>query len=178
MVAAPAPRTPPASSEATRHVMQANRSKDTTPELRVRAALRAAGLTGYRLHWKKAPGRPDICFPGRRVAIFVHGCFWHRCPHCSPSRPKTHPEFWEAKFERNRARDARDSALLVRAGWTVVVVWECRLKRGRFDRTMDQVIAVVRASGERRLPGHVVEAGSMGPWRLRRLTARRRSRHA
>lgn len=156
--------------------MQANKSKDTTPELRVRAALRAAGLTGYRLHWKKAPGRPDICFPGRRVAIFVHGCFWHRCPHCSPSRPKTHPEFWEAKFERNRARDARDSALLVSAGWTVVVVWECRLKKGRFEQTMEQVVAVVRGAGERRLPGHVVEAGSMGPWRLRRLMTHRRSR--
>ena len=55
--------------------MQANRSKNTTPELRVRAALRAAGLTGYRLQWKSAPGRPDIAFPGRKVAIFVNGCF-------------------------------------------------------------------------------------------------------
>ena len=59
-------------SEATRHVMQANKSKNTTPELTMRAALREAGLTGYRLHWKKAPGHPDICFPGRKVAIFVN----------------------------------------------------------------------------------------------------------
>lgn len=176
MVASARPGVPPASSEATRHVMQANRSKDTGPELKVRAALRAAGLGGYRLHWKKAPGKPDICFPGRRVAVFVHGCFWHRCPHCSPSRPKSHPEFWEAKFARNRARDARDSALLVEQGWTVVVVWECRLKRGRFDQTLSEVVDVVRRAGEGRLPAHVVEAGSPGAWRLRRERARRRRR--
>lgn len=167
---------PAASSEATRHVMQANRSKNTGPELKVRAALRAAGLTGYRLHWKKAPGRPDVCFPGRRVAIFVHGCFWHRCPFCAPSRPKTHPEFWEAKFARNRARDARETAELVASGWTVVVVWECRLKRGRLDATMDEVVASVRRAGEGRLPGHVVVAGSTAAWRLRRRRARARRR--
>ncbi|OUO34655.1 very short patch repair endonuclease [Olsenella sp. An290] len=158
--------------------MQANRSKDTKPELRVRAALRAAGLTGYRLHWRKAPGRPDVCFPGRRVAIFVHGCFWHRCPHCSPSRPKTHSEFWQAKFARNRARDARDSALLVEAGWTVVVIWECALKRGRAEATMAEVVSLVRRAGEERLPARVVEAGGPGAWRLRarrrRLRLRRR----
>ena len=169
---------PEASSEATRHVMQANRSKNTKPELAVRAALREAGLTGYRIHWKKAPGKPDICFPGRRVAIFVHGCFWHRCPHCSPSRPKTHSGFWAEKFERNRARDARDNALLVSDGWTVVVVWECRLKRGLFEGTMDEVVSVVRSAGEGRLPPHVVEVGSLSAWRLRELRARRRRRRA
>lgn len=167
---------PAASSEATRHVMQANRSKNTGPELKVRAALREAGLTGYRLHWKKAPGHPDICFPGRRVAIFVHGCFWHRCPHCVPSRPKTHPEFWEAKFARNRARDARDNALLVSAGWTVIVVWECRLKKGRLDATMEEVVACVRRAGEERLPARVVEVGSPPAWRLRERRQRLRHR--
>lgn len=167
---------PEASSEATRHVMQANRSKDTGPELVVRAALREAGLTGYRLHWKKAPGHPDVCFPGRRVAIFVHGCFWHRCPHCAPSRPKTHPEFWEQKFARNRARDARDCARLVSAGWTVVVVWECRLKGDRLAPTMEEVAEIVRRAGEGRLPARVVEVGSPGAWQMRerRLRLRRR----
>ncbi|MCR8908498.1 MULTISPECIES: very short patch repair endonuclease [Atopobiaceae] len=175
MVASPRPGTPAASSEATRHVMQANRSKNTGPELKVRAALREAGLTGYRLHWK-IPGRPDVCFPGRRVAILINGCFWHRCPFCSPSRPKTHAEFWEAKFERNRARDARVRAELVAEGWTVVVVWECRLKKARLEKTMDQIVDVVRRAGEERLPGHVVEIGSQGAWRLRRLRAGRRAR--
>ncbi len=161
---------------ATRHVMQANRSKNTKPELRVRAALREAGLTGYRLHWKKAPGHPDICFPGRRIAIFVHGCFWHRCPYCSPSRPKTHPEFWEEKFDRNRARDARDNALLVSEGWTVMVVWECRLKKDCFEKSMEEIVGEVRRAGNEARPGRVVEIGASPAWRLRRLRARHRCR--
>lgn len=172
------PPAPEASSEATRHVMQANRSKDTTPELKVRAALRAAGLAGYRLHWKKVPGRPDVCYPGRRLAIFVHGCFWHRCPHCSPSRPKTHSAFWQAKFARNRERDARDCARLVEMGWTVVVVWECRLSRTHIERTTAQIAEIVRAAGESPLTPHVIEVGSVPAWRLRSQRARRRSRRS
>ena len=170
------PRVPEASSEATRHVMQANRSKNTGPELAVRAALRRAGLTGYRLHWKKAPGKPDVCFPGRRVAIFIHGCFWHRCPHCAPSRPRTHTEFWEDKFARNRARDERDVAQLLDAGWTVLVVWECQLKRGRAEATMARVVAGVRGASDRRLPAHVVDVGAPPVWRLRAVRERRRAR--
>ena len=137
---------PAASSEATRHVMQANRSKNTGPELKVRAALREAGLTGYRLHWKKAPGHPDICFPGRRVAIFVHGCFWHRCPHCHPSVPKRNTAFWEAKFARNVERDRAAVAALEEAGWTVITIWECELKRTNIDKTMERVLAQIQAA--------------------------------
>lgn len=166
------PPAPEASSAATRHVMQANRSKNTTPELKVRAALRAAGLTGYRLHWKKAPGCPDVCFPGRRVAIFVHGCFWHRCPHCSPSRPRTHTAFWEAKFARNRERDARDEALLVEAGWVVLVVWECELKRRRLEATTRRLVRLVRAGREGRLAPGVIDVGVAGAWRLRAARTR------
>ena len=131
-------------SEATRHVMQANKSKNTKPELKVRAALREAGLPGYRLHWKAAAGKPDICYPGRKVAIFVNGCFWHRCPYCALPDPKSNVEFWNAKFARNRARDERDHAELVAAGWTVLVVWECRLKKDRFERTMAQLVREIR----------------------------------
>ena len=123
----------PAVSVATRHVMQANKSKNTKPELRVRAALRDAGLSGYRLHWKKAPGKPDICYPGRRVAIFVNGCFWHRCPHCALPLPKSNVDFWRAKFARNRARD---EALGGSLGGRVVEVgsaapWKLRVSRTR-----------------------------------------------
>lgn len=168
-------------SEATRHVMQANKSKNTKPELKVRAALREAGLVGYRLHWKKAPGKPDICFPGRRVAIFVNGCFWHRCPHCGLPKPKSNVGFWEAKFARNRARDARDNALLVSAGWTVITIWECRLKRGRFEATMQELVREIRHAEElgdaRRRPGRLVEIGSAPAWRVRRQRAHRRERH-
>lgn len=161
-------------SVATRHVMQANKSKDTKPELKVRAALREAGYPGYRLHWGGVPGHPDICYPGRRVAIFVNGCFWHRCPRCAMPLPKTNVEFWQAKFARNQARDRRDHQELVLCGWTVVVVWECHLRGDRLDPTMREVLAEVGradvACGAR--PGRVVEAGSPAAWRMR-MTWRR-----
>lgn len=131
---------------AIRRSMQGNKRADTKPEMLVRQRLRAAGLTGYRLQWKKAPGRPDIAFPGRKVAIFVNGCFWHRCPHCHPSTPKRNTEFWEAKFSRNVERDARALAELEELGWTAITVWECQLKRDRIDETMEHVIAQVRAA--------------------------------
>jgi DNA mismatch endonuclease (patch repair protein) len=109
--------------------MKGNRGKDTKPELLVRRLLREAGYPGYRLHWKKAPGRPDIAYPGRKVAIFVNGCYWHACPYCERPIPKSHAEYWEAKFRANEDRDARKTAQLEAAGWTVAVIWECELKR-------------------------------------------------
>ena len=190
-------------SEATRRVMQANKSKNTKPELKVRAALREAGLSGYRLHWKKAPGKPDICYPGRKVAIFVNGCFWHRCPYCALPDPKSTAAFWEAKFARNRARDRKDRELLVAAGWTVIVVWECRLKKGRFAHSMEAIVHEVRRAQEVRdharalrrgaaqtaapltgpdfawtLEGRVVEIGSMPVWRRGQFAERLRMRHS
>lgn len=110
--------------------MQANKAKNTRPELEMRRLLREAGYPGYRLHWKRAPGHPDIAYPGRRVAIFVNGCFWHRCPHCNPPSPKTNGAFWAAKFATNAARDERHRAALLAAGWRVITVWECQLKDG------------------------------------------------
>ena len=108
--------------------MKGNVRSDTKPELLLRRLLREAGFPGYRLHWKQAPGTPDIAYPGRRVAIFVNGCFWHRCPHCSPAMPKSHSDFWERKFIRNQERDARKVAQLKAAGWKTVTVWECELR--------------------------------------------------
>ena len=108
--------------------MKGNRGKDTKPELELRRLLREAGYPGYRLHWKKVPGRPDIAYPGHKVAIFVNGCFWHRCPHCEPSLPKAHSEFWQRKFELNQERDVRKIAMLEEEGWRVITVWECELK--------------------------------------------------
>lgn len=168
----------PAVSVATRHVMQANKSKNTKPELLVRAALRDAGLSGYRLHWKKAPGKPDICYPGRRVAIFVNGCFWHRCPHCALPLPKSNVDFWRAKFARNRARDERDQRLLATDGWTVLVVWECALARDSFDATMASLVREIRRAEALggSLGGRVVEVGSAAPWKLRVSRTRARAR--
>lgn len=108
--------------------MRANRSKNTSPEIAVRISLRKNGYGGYRLHWKKAPGRPDIGFPGRKVAIFVNGCFWHRCPICKPHLPKSNTRFWKNKFDANVLRDKRKIEELKVARWKVFVVWECRIK--------------------------------------------------
>lgn len=110
-------------------VMRANKAKNTRPELTVRKALRANGLRGYRLHTKKIPGRPDICFIGKKVAIFVNGCFWHRCPHCKLPLPKTNREFWRKKFLRNIERDRLKEKRLTDDGWTVLTFWECQIKR-------------------------------------------------
>lgn len=120
---------PPASSPAVSRSMKGNRGRDTSPEVFLRRLLRGAGFPGYRLHWGKVPGRPDIAFPGRRVAIFVNGCYWHRCPNCHPSLPKSNTAFWERKFELNQERDRRKTRELEALGWSVVTVWECELKR-------------------------------------------------
>ncbi len=134
---------PEPTSPAVSRSMKGNRGKDTAPELTLRRLLREAGFPGYRLHWKKAPGRPDITYPGRKLAIFVNGCFWHRCPHCQPAVPKSHSEFWRQKFELNRERDDRKREELQRAGWTVFTVWECELKADP-NAAVVQIVARLR----------------------------------
>lgn len=127
---------PKASSPAVHNVMIANRSTNTKPELLVRGMLREAGFPGYRLHWRidNAGGRylcrPDITFPGRRVAIFVNGCFWHRCPKCDLGLPKSNVEYWRQKFEKNVRRDQNKEGSLIEMGWDVLTIWECSLVEG------------------------------------------------
>jgi DNA mismatch endonuclease, patch repair protein len=108
--------------------MSANKARNTGPERRLRTELLKIGARGFRLNSATTPGRPDLLFPSRRVAVFVHGCFWHRCPHCNPPMPKSHVEFWERKFSANRRRDARKARILRREGWAVLTVWECQLR--------------------------------------------------
>ncbi len=130
---------PPASSYAVHKSMQGNKRANTKPELLVRERLRAAGLTGYRLQWK-VPGHPDIAWPGKRVALEVRGCFWHRCPHCHPSTPKKNTDYWEAKFARNIERDEENLHQLQAMGWRVHVIWECQLKKKTIDATMADLL--------------------------------------
>ena len=125
---------PTASNYAVHKSMQGNKRKDTKPELIVRSRLQEAGLGGYRLQWK-VPGRPDIAWPGKKVALFINGCFWHRCPHCSPSTPKKNVEYWQKKFKGNQERDKRNLQLLADAGWTTHVIWECELKKDKREET-------------------------------------------
>ena len=121
-------RSPTPLNDTCSKVMRANKGKDTSPELLLRKALRDAGFGGYRLHWKVS-GHPDICYPGKKLAIFVNGCFWHRCPHCDLPVPKTNTEFWEEKFKRNKERDGRKECDLKAEGWNVMVIWECEIKK-------------------------------------------------
>lgn len=119
--------------------MQGNKRANTKPELLVRQRLRAAGLAGYRLQWK-VPGRPDVAWPGKRVALFINGCFWHRCPRCNLPLPKSNVEYWVVKFQRNVERDERSLRELEEAGWTVHVLWECQLKKREIDRTFAELL--------------------------------------
>lgn len=115
--------------EATAKSMRSNRGKDTKPEWALRRALWAAGLRGYRKNVKGLPGKPDVVFGRGKLAVFVHGCYWHQCPHCRRNRtPSTNAAYWQAKFEANRVRDERNVAELEAMGWQVLVVWECETK--------------------------------------------------
>lgn len=138
LLAAP-PRPIAAIPQAVRNSMRGNKGKDTKPELIVRQRLREAGLGGYRLQWK-APGRPDVAWPGKRVCILINGCFWHRCPHCNPSMPRSNQDYWIPKFKRNVERDARNLEALRADGWRVHVIWECELKKKTIDRTFERLI--------------------------------------
>jgi DNA mismatch endonuclease (patch repair protein) len=109
--------------------MSCIRSKNTKPELAFRKELRAQGLTEYRLHPKAMLGRPDVYFPSRKLAIFINGCFWHRCPYCKPSMPKTRREFWKKKLSANVVRDRENRAMLKKKGVKSMVFWECQIKR-------------------------------------------------
>jgi DNA mismatch endonuclease (patch repair protein) len=121
-------RAPIPKSDVTSKVMSANVGKNTKPELILRKALRDIGIPGYRLHWKRAVGHPDIAYPGRKIAIFVNGCYWHRCPYCDLPLPKSNIEFWANKFKKNIERDAEKKRKLEDDGWTVLVFWECQIK--------------------------------------------------
>ena len=108
--------------------MRAVKSRDTTPELIVRALLRRFAPF-YRLHRKDVAGNPDIAYLGRKRAIFVHGCFWHGHDCARGARmPKANADYWRAKIERNRARDAANLDKLHATGWSALTVWECELK--------------------------------------------------
>jgi len=137
---------PAAISAAKRRSMQAQRSKDTAPEVALRRELFRRGLR-YRLHRQVLPGlrrEIDIVFPGPRVAVDVRGCFWHSCPRHG-SLPKHNRAWWEAKMEANKRRDLDTAIRLRAAGWTLIVVWE----HERTERAANRIERAVRRQSGR-----------------------------
>jgi DNA mismatch endonuclease (patch repair protein) len=116
------------SKAARRRIMQAIKAKDTRPELLVRSLVHRMGYR-FRLHRRDLPGTPDLVFPRLKAVIFVHGCFWHRhsCKN-GQSMPATRRALWRDKFSRNVARDRVAIRELRRAGWRVLIVWECHVR--------------------------------------------------
>ena len=126
-------------------MMRNIRSRNTRPEILVRRCLHASGFR-YRLGTRILGTKPDVVLARHRVAVFVHGCFWHRHENCRhAATPGSNVEFWQAKFRTNMARDSAVVEKLLAAGWRVVVVWECWSKR---KLALDWLATWIRDSDE------------------------------
>jgi DNA mismatch endonuclease (patch repair protein) len=136
------------STEKRSAVMRRVKGRDTTPELTVRRALTRLGAR-YRLHRKDLPGKPDIVMPGRSLALFVHGCFWHGHDCARGARvPKQNRDYWLGKVARNRARDERSREALMTLGWRVETIWECDLKAAAaLSQRLQVLLAAEREPG-------------------------------
>jgi len=124
------------------------RGSDTKPELIIRRGLHARGLR-FRLHRRDLPGCPDIVLPTKKVALFVHGCFWHGHDCRLFKTPATRPDFWRGKIAANRLRDTAAVEALGGLGWRVGIVWECALRNaGRLspENLLDQLIDFIAGS--------------------------------
>jgi DNA mismatch endonuclease (patch repair protein) len=136
-------------STSVRSTMMAGiKGKNTKPELIVRKALFAAGFR-FRLHRQDLPGAPDIVLPGRKVAVFVHGCFWHRHAGCRFAKlPSSNKEFWKTKLDGNRKRDRKSINSLLALGWRVHIVWECATRDPIVTASLGAILAEWIGRGE------------------------------
>ena len=116
------------------------RNKDTSIELKLRKSLYANGVRGYRLHYK-ITGKPDFVFVGKKVAVFIDGCFWHKCSKCFV-RPKTRKKFWDEKIAINVKRDRRANRLLKKDNWIVIRFWEHDVNN-RTDKVVSRIIQLL-----------------------------------
>ena len=120
-------------------MMSGIRSRNTKPEIIVRKYLHAAGMR-FRLSPSHLPGKPDIVLAKYRTVVLVHGCFWHQHVGCKfAARPASNRQFWADKLGGNVARDKRVRRLLRKAGWNVIVVWECQTRSGKFRTLRDRI---------------------------------------
>lgn len=124
--------------------MAAIRSTNTRPELALRALLRAAGATGYRVHLRTLPGKPDVAFTRWRVAVFVDGAFWHGHP--DHFNPATASEYWRDKIARTQERDRKADLALQEAGWTVVRFWDFELQEAP-EEQVEKILNALKTAG-------------------------------
>ncbi len=129
--------------------MAAVKGKNTAPELTLRRALFAAGLRGWRIHYKRVPGTPDLAWPALKVAVFVNGAFWHGHP--SRHKPGRSGEYWDRKIERNMARDREVETTLQESGWKVLRFWDFEV-RGEPQATVRHIEKSL-ANRVRKMPG-------------------------
>lgn len=122
-------RSPTPKSEVISRIMSKVRCRDTTPEMLFRSVLFKNGIRGYRVNDRRFPGKPDLCFTKKKIAIFINGCFWHRCPKCKLHIPKHNREYWIDKFSKNKERDKRNLQELQLMGWKTLTFWECEIKK-------------------------------------------------
>lgn len=129
------------------------RSRNTTPERMVRSILHKLGYR-FRLHSRKLAGEPDLVFPSRRVALFVHGCFWHRHQGCKKGAavPVARQDYWSKKFAKTVARDKDNQAALLQGGWRVLVIWECQLKNAHWLPEVQRVLDETEFTADRQIP--------------------------
>lgn len=124
------------------------KGKDTKPEMLVRKFLFSKGLR-YKLHDKTLPGKPDMVFPKYKTVLFIHGCFWHGHEGCKYYVvPKTKTEWWLNKINGNMKKDTDSIARLQQLGWKVIVVWECALKPGKVDDTLQNLMKTIKQNNE------------------------------
>lgn len=143
-------------------MMTGIKGRNTAPERTVRRIAHRMGLR-FRLHRKNLPGSPDLILPRRRLAVFVHGCFWHRHEGCRYAyTPKSRIAFWTEKFTQNVARDRRNEAALRDLGWRVLIIWECETRdeeivRRYLEESVEQCGTVPAPDGRCRSPGRRVQ---------------------
>ncbi len=132
------------SKETRSRVMSRIRSEQTGVEVAFRKYLWRKGWRGYRINFKGLPGKPDIAYIHKRVAIFIDGCFWHKCPRCY-TEPKTNKDYWIPKIQMNIDRDKQQNIILERLGWTVVRIWEHEIKED-IDACAEKVAKILKDS--------------------------------
>ena len=157
------------------HIMSSIHASSTKPELRLRKELWERGYR-YRINDKRFAGTPDIVLPKYRTAIFVHGCFWHGHKGCKNYViPKTNTSFWVEKITRNQKRDEDVWRKLEAKGWYVVVIWECELKKGVIESTIERIQKTLYANREAFLRHKVERAANRQQRMLERKEQKRRT---